>query len=38
MEKSRGYCKNKTENQKQEALNPKPENIRELLNSGNIKQ
>ena len=39
MEKPWDYCKNKTENQKQEAygfLSPNPENTRELLTPGNI--
>ena len=38
MEKSRAYCKNKTEKLEARGLSPKPENIRELLNSGNINQ
>ena len=38
MEQSWGYCKNKAENQKQEALSPNPENTRELLTPENINQ
>ena len=38
MDKSWGYCKNKTENQKQEALVQILRTTRELLTPGNINQ
>ena len=38
MEKSWGYCKNKTASQRQEVLNPKLGNIRKILTPGNINQ